>query len=55
MYSVTGQEVETLLDGRLTAGIHEIYWEPNGIAAGVYFCEMHAGGIRKSMKMIYQK
>lgn len=37
VFDTTGQEVETLLDGRLPAGIHEIHWVPTGISSGIYF------------------
>jgi hypothetical protein len=30
-------------------------WTLDGVASGVYFCEMRAEGFSKSMKMIYQK
>jgi uncharacterized protein (DUF362 family) len=55
IYSITGREVETLLEGQVSQGLHELRWTPNGIASGVYLCTMHAGGFSDSRKMIYQK
>ena len=53
--SAAGQVVEHLLEGTLTAGIHETRWKPGEIASGVYFCELRAGGFVERRKMIYQK
>ncbi len=53
--SVTGQEVETLVQGTLPAGIHEVRWAPDGIGSGAYFCELRAGAFVDRRKMIYQK
>ena len=53
--SVTGQEVVTLVGGHVSQGLHQLQWRPNGIASGVYLCEMRAGGFVDRRKMIYQK
>jgi hypothetical protein len=48
VYSVLGQEVQTLLDGAMSAGEHETRWDvgPNGAAAsGVYYVRMEARGL----------
>jgi hypothetical protein len=55
IYSITGREIVTLVDGLISQGVHELRWTPNGIASGVYFCEMHAGRFTETRKMIYQK
>jgi len=55
IYNVTGQRIETLVDGQLPAGEHQLYWAANELASGVYFCEMRAAGFRETKKMMYQK
>jgi hypothetical protein len=55
IYGATGEMVETLAEGLLPEGIHELRWTPGGIASGVYFCELRAGGFVERRKMIYQK
>jgi len=55
IYGIAGQLVETLMEGQVSQGVHELRWTPNGIASGVYFCEMRTGGFRERLKMIYQK
>ena len=55
VYGITGERIETLLEGWLPAGVHSFRWAPSGLASGVYFCELRAGGIVDRKKMIYQK
>jgi uncharacterized protein (DUF362 family) len=55
LYDVTGQEVETLMEGEVPAGIHEFRWKANGLASGVYVYQLHAGRFSDTKKMIYQK
>jgi len=55
IYNVTGQIVDTLVDGEVSKGIHELQWMPKGISSGVYICEVQAGNFHNSIKMIYQK
>jgi len=55
IYNITGQLIDTLLEGEASNGLHELRWKPNGIASGVYVCQMRAGDFRNSIKMIYQK
>jgi uncharacterized protein (DUF362 family) len=55
IYSISGQEIETLIDGRLHHGLHETRWVPSGVASGIYFCEMRAGGYRSWTKLVYAK
>ena len=55
IYGVTGQEIETLVEGQVSKGVHELHWTPDGLAGGVYFCEMRAGTFLEIKKMIYQK
>jgi uncharacterized protein (DUF362 family) len=55
IYSITGREIVTLVDGQVSQGVHEVRWAPNGIASGVYFCKMRADGFVERLKMIYQK
>jgi len=55
VYSVTGQEIEILVDGVVQAGQHRLHWTASGLASGVYICKMQAGGFLDTKKMIYQK
>ena len=57
IYSTTGQEIETLIEGEIPAGLHELHWTipQYGLASGVYYYRMRAGNYDISKKMIYQK
>jgi hypothetical protein len=52
---VAGAKTETLVEGRISQGLHEHRWTPRGLASGVYFCVMRAGSSVETRKMIYQK
>jgi hypothetical protein len=55
VYSVTGMEVATLLDGnRLPSGIHEVVWDASkqNLPSGAYFGRMEAGGTSRIIRMI---
>ena len=43
IYDLSGRLVETLADGEVEAGEHEITWQAEGMAAGVYLVRMKIG------------
>jgi len=55
IFNITGQEINTLIQGEITKGVHEVQWMPKGISSGVYICEMRTNEFKNSIKMIYQK
>ena len=55
VYSVTGQRIETLLDGEVAAGVHHLQWDAMTRASGVYFCRVASGADSRTIRMIYQK
>ena len=51
-----GKEVDTLINGKLSAGAHEYVWEPkDNISHGMYLCRLDANNYSKSLKMILTK
>jgi hypothetical protein len=52
---MTGQEIETLVDGDIPAGRHEFHWVAKNLTSGVYLCKMQAGKFSDAKKLIYQK
>jgi uncharacterized protein (DUF362 family) len=55
IYSITGQEIETLVNGTVPAGQHELHWMAKHLSSGVYLCKMQAGKFSDTKKLIYQK
>lgn len=55
LYDVAGQEVETLVEGEVPAGMHELRWTANHHASGMYIYRLQAGGFVEAKKLIYQK
>jgi PKD repeat protein len=52
IYSITGQRVATLADGVYPNGRHSVTWNASGVASGVYFYRIVAGGFVETKKML---
>jgi hypothetical protein len=52
IYSVTGEEVATVVSGKLEAGTHRFTWDARDMASGVYFYKMRAQGMSQVKKMV---
>ena len=58
VYNALGQEMETLVDGRQDAGVHEAHFVPgrSGVASsGVYYYRLVAGEKCETRSMVYVK
>ena len=55
VYNVRGELVQTLVDGEMTAGYHQITFDARHLASGVYFYRLEAGVYKMTRKMILQK
>jgi len=55
IYDVAGKEVATLVTGIQKAGHHEVTWDANGLASGIYFYNLTAGSFSEQKKMILMK
>jgi hypothetical protein len=55
IYDITGREVYTLLNDRVSAGTHFIEWEPANPASGIYFYRLTGEGFSGVKKMVFQK
>jgi hypothetical protein len=55
IFDVTGRLVETLVNGELVAGDHEIQWNASQSSSGVYFVELIAGEKRQIQKLLLLK
>jgi len=56
VYNLRGELVQTLVDGEISAGAHSVRFDGRGLASGVYFYRMEAGGVyMMTRKMVLQK
>jgi hypothetical protein len=55
VYSLRGEEVDRLVDGRMAAGYHRVTWDGRQLANGVYFYELRAGAYREMHKAVLVK
>ena len=49
---IAGRRLETLAQGKYTAGHHDVFWQAEQYPSGVYFCRLEAAGSHKIRKMI---
>jgi hypothetical protein len=53
IYDLTGEEVAVLVDEYREAGLQpDAYWDPGGVASGVYFCSLVAGSTTDAVKFV---
>jgi photosystem II stability/assembly factor-like uncharacterized protein len=55
VYNVTGQNVDTILNGSLSEGSHAVVWEASHCAGGVYFYTVRFGTEMKTGRMLLVK
>ena len=55
IYNDIGEEVATLVQDKMLAGQHEIFWSAGNLTSGRYIYSLQAGSMHDSRKMIFQK
>ncbi len=55
IYNILGRKVATVVDRELSAGRHEVEFDGAGLASGVYFYRLMAGGAVRTKKMLLIK
>ncbi len=55
IFDITGRLVETLVDGKMELGNHEIIWNASNQSSGIYFVVLHSKNIIQSQKLILLK
>lgn len=55
IYSLSGQEIQTLMKGHQAAGEYQISWAAEGYPSGVYFYRLQTGEFSETKKLILQK
>ncbi len=55
VYSILGQRVAMLVEGKQTAGYKSVRWDASGMASGIYFYRLQAGEFVETRKMVVIK
>jgi hypothetical protein len=55
VFNTLGQRVVQLVNGDIDAGYHEIRFDGNNLASGVYFYRMTAGSYAETRKLLLLK
>jgi hypothetical protein len=53
LYSVRGERIRNIFTGTLPQGEHDVEADLSGLASGVYYYELDAGGFRQMKQMVY--
>jgi hypothetical protein len=55
VYNLSNQQVARLVNGTLTAGVHQVTWDANQFASGIYFYKLQADNFVQTRKMVLVK
>jgi hypothetical protein len=55
VFDLLGREVATLVAGNLSAGKHQVLWNANDVAGGVYFYRLQTDNFVETKKLIMLK
>ncbi len=55
IYDVLGRRISVLVNKRLSAGKHQVFWNARNFSTGVYYIRMDAGTFNKAQKIILLK
>jgi hypothetical protein len=53
--NISGQEIETLVNGSQGLGVHQLIWQPKNLPNGIYFCRIQSQDFSETKKVIFQK
>ncbi|MFC1541663.1 T9SS type A sorting domain-containing protein [Candidatus Latescibacterota bacterium] len=55
VYAITGQKIDTLVDGIMSEGQHSARFDGRGLASGIYIYRFDADGVQKTGRMVLVK
>ena len=55
LFNITGQKVQTILESKMPAGIHDVKFNAADLASGIYFYQIEAGAYKQVRKMVLLK
>ena len=55
IFNLAGQELATLVNGKKQAGEYKVLWNSGNISSGIYVCQLKAGQVVKTRKLLLVK
>jgi lysophospholipase L1-like esterase len=55
IFNTLGEEITTLVSGKLSAGYHSQQWNASNLPSGIYFYRLQAGNVFATKKMVLMK
>ena len=55
IFNALGQQVATLVNGKMSAGQHHVTWDARDVPSGIYFYKLEAGTFNQTRKMVLMK
>jgi hypothetical protein len=55
IFNALGQNVATLVNGKMPAGSHSVTWDARNVPSGIYFYKFEAGAFSQTRKMVLMK
>ncbi len=55
LYNINGQYLQTIYDGIIHTGVHQLHWYPEGLASGLYFFSIKDDTKFQLTKVLYLK
>jgi flagellar hook assembly protein FlgD len=55
IFNITGQLIETLINGKLESGEYEILWDAGNLPSGIYFVQLKSGNKTLNQKLTLLK
>jgi alpha-glucosidase (family GH31 glycosyl hydrolase) len=52
VFDILGREIQEVLNEMVEPGLHKAEWNPEGVAGGIYFYRMEAGGFLITRKLV---
>jgi hypothetical protein len=52
VFNIFGEEITTLFDGNISAGIHSVQWNASGLPSGIYFYRLQSGTLIETKKLM---
>jgi hypothetical protein len=53
VFNTSGQEIETLVNGYIPAGEHQVHWTIKNLPRGIYYCRLQTGENSETIKLVF--